>query len=154
MNLLKKWGIRSLIAVGLALGLCVLFAAVLQYPVVGQAIGSPAACGTCHVMAHEVETLATSPHSETACLDCHSAIGFVAKPVDEVKTAARHAYVFMTNKTPDIIKPDHHALKIVQDNCVRCHADTLGNTHIDRTGTTGYCFECHRNTTHSTPVRN
>ncbi len=153
--MLRKWSARAAIALGTIVGLFLLVAVVLQVPAVGQTIGSPKACGTCHVMTYEVVTLEHSAHHNLACLDCHAATGFVEKPVEEFKSATRHLYIFITDKTPDVIHPLEESRKIVQENCVRCHTSTLGDTHLaTQKEAERYCFECHRETPHGTPLRN
>jgi len=152
--MLKKWGLRSLIAIGAGVGLFLMIAFALQVPAVGKAIGSPQACGTCHVMTYEVVTLERSAHHQLSCLDCHAAKGFIEKPVEEFKSATRHMAIFLTGATPDVIKPLEESREIVQANCMSCHAQVnskVSNTH----NVTGrYCFECHRDTPHGTPLRN
>jgi len=148
----KKWGLRVLFVVSAAVAMFLMFAFALQIPAVGKTIGSPKSCGTCHVMTTEVQTLQKSAHRDLSCLDCHSPKGFIEKPVDEIKTASRHMYVFTTGQTPDVIKPNHAAQEIIQENCASCHRAITGQTHLatqDR-----FCFECHRDTPHGTPLRN
>jgi cytochrome c nitrite reductase small subunit len=148
---LKKWGLRSLIVAGAALGLFLVIAFALQVPAVGKTIGSPQACGTCHTMTYEVETLSRSAHRDLSCLDCHAAKGFVEKPVEELKSASRHLYIFTTGTTPDVIKPTHESLEIIQANCASCHATISNVPHIAENRS---CTECHRDTPHGRPLRN
>ncbi len=151
----RKWVMRALITVGAAIGAFLIFAVALQVPAIGNTIGSPQACGTCHVMTREVVTLERSAHHDLACLECHSSTGFVEKPVEEIQSASRHLYIFMTNTTPDIIKPQERSRLIIQENCATCHASTLGDTHAAEFKSGGQlCFECHRETPHGTPLRN
>lgn len=150
----RTWGIRALITLVAGLGLFLVFASALQVPAVGETIGSPQMCGTCHVMKYEVVTLEKSAHRDRACLDCHSPTGFIAKPVEEIKSASRHLWIFATNSTPDVIKPQHESREIIQARCESCHAPTIGKGHISREESGRYCFECHRQTPHGTPQRN
>jgi len=151
----RKWVIRALFTVGAAIGAFLIFAVALQVPAIGDTMGSPQACGTCHVMTREVVTLERSAHHQLACLDCHSPTGFFEKPVEEIQSASRHLFIFMTNQTPDIIKPLEHSRQIVQSRCVQCHSGTLGDSHAaDSSNGSMLCFECHRETPHGTPLRN
>lgn len=152
--MLRKWGLRGLILLGAAFGAFLIIAFTLQIPAVGKTIGSPQACGTCHVMDYEVTTLAKSAHRDLACLDCHGAQGFVEKPVEEVKSASRHLFIFMTNATPDVIKPQHESLEIIQSNCAQCHAQRIEQVHVGNAETGKFCFDCHRNVPHGRPLRN
>jgi cytochrome c nitrite reductase small subunit len=152
--MLKKWGFRTLIGLGTILGLFLIFAFALSMPVVGQTIGSPQACSTCHVMQSEVNSLARDAHRDLACTDCHSARGFVEKPVEEVKTASRHLYIYLTDTTPDVIKPAHGTREQIQENCAACHAQLVSDVHESITRTGRFCFECHREVPHGTLRRN
>lgn len=152
--MLRKWILRLSVILGAFLGIFLIIAFALQVPAVGETIGSPQACGTCHVMNHEVKTLAMSAHRDLTCLECHSATGFFEKPVDEFRSASRHIYYFVSDNTPDIIKPLEDSRRIVQSRCVQCHAAVIGGTHAAEVDTGRYCFTCHRETAHSTPLRN
>jgi cytochrome c nitrite reductase small subunit len=148
----KRWGFRSLAFLGACVCLFLVFAFALQVPAVGKTIGSPKACGTCHVMTYEVQTLTRSAHRDLSCLDCHSPKGFVEKPVDEIKSASRHLFIFVSGTTPDVIKPLHSSKETIQENCTACHAKIGGIPHIAESGR--YCFDCHRETPHGRPLRN
>lgn len=151
----SKWGKRVLIIVGAVFGAFLLLAIALQVPAVGQTIGSPEACGTCHVMTKQVVTLERGVHRDLACVECHVPTGFIEKPVEEIRSASRHAYIFVTNQTPDIIQPTHSSRQIIQAQCADCHSATLRETSVAEHGPDGLlCFECHRDTTHGMPLRN
>lgn len=150
----RKWGLRLLIVMGAALMLFFVFAAALQVPAVGKTIGSAKTCSTCHVMNYEAQTLQRSAHRDLACLDCHSPHGFLEKPVEEIKSASRHLYIFMTGSTPDVITPQHSSREIVQGNCAGCHAATVGKTHAADKDLGRFCFDCHRDVPHGRPLRN
>lgn len=153
--MLQKWGLRFMIVLVICVGLFIAFAFTLQVPAVGKTIGSSKACGTCHVMTYEVLTLEKSAHRDLSCLDCHAPKGFVDKPVAELKSASRHMFIFMTNTTPDVIKPYDESRRIVQNNCASCHAKTVGKTHANDFEELGkFCFDCHRDTPHGRPLRN
>lgn len=148
----KRWGLRALLVLGAFVGVFLMFAFALQVPAVGKTMGSPKSCGTCHVMTYEVQTLEKSAHRGLSCLECHSPSGFLEKPIDEIKTASRHLWVFGTGQTPDVIKPNHSAREIIQENCARCHNPITGQTHAAEQGR--FCFDCHRDTPHGRPLRN
>lgn len=152
--MLRKWAIRTSIALVAGLGAFLVFAAALQVPAVGNAIGSAQACGTCHVMTYEVVTLEKSSHRDLVCLDCHAPTGFVEKPISEIKSASKHLWVFMTNTTPDVIKPEHSSREITQARCAQCHASLGGKDNLAKHGSDRFCFECHREVPHGTPLRN
>lgn len=152
--MLRKWGFRGLILLGAVAGIFLLFAFTLQIPAVGKTIGSPQACGSCHVMKYEVVTLERSAHRDLACLDCHAPKGLVEKPVEEIKSASRHLFIFLSNATPDVIKPQHESKEIIQANCAKCHAPTVDQVHVNQLESGKFCFDCHRDVPHGRPLRN
>jgi len=145
---LPKWGIRILIGVGVVIGLFLVVATALQVPVVARSIGSPVSCATCHLMEPEVLTLSRSAHKDLACLDCHSARGFVSRPVEEIKSASRHLYLTLTKSEPDVIHLGRESRAVVQTNCKSCHTEVVRNIHFDPKQ---QCTDCHRSTPHDRP---
>lgn len=93
--------IRLLFTGGALFGVFLVVAIAMQMPVVAQAMGSPAACATCHLVAPEVQSLAQSAHMDLSCLDCHSARNFWHRPIDEAKSAGIHLWVPLTASEPD-----------------------------------------------------
>lgn len=151
----SRWGKGALIAFGALVGAFLILAFALQVPAVGQTIGSPAACGTCHVMTDQVLSLERGVHRDRACVECHIPSGFFAKPIEEIKAAGRHAAVFLTNSTPDVITTTPSSREIIQARCIECHEGWLRDTSLADHPTDGLmCFECHRDTTHGLPLRN
>lgn len=150
----KKWALRTAVFLGAVVGLFLMVAIALQVPAVGKTMGSTQACGTCHAMASEVATFQRSAHRDLSCLDCHSPRGFLEKPIDEVKTSYRHISVFVTDSTPDVIRPSDHARQTIQENCAACHAQLVSKVHVSDAGTGKFCFDCHRDTPHGRPVHN
>ncbi|BAD39715.1 cytochrome c3 family protein [Symbiobacterium thermophilum] len=151
----NRWGKGALIALGALGGAFLILAFALQVPAIGHTIGAPAACGTCHVMTDQVLSLERGMHRELACVECHIPSGFFAKPIEEIKAASRHAAVFLTNSTPDVITATDSSRDIIQARCIECHAGFLRETSLVHHPTDGLkCFECHRDTTHGLPLRN
>lgn len=146
--MVRKWGVRVLIGLGALVGAFLVVAFALQVPAVGKAIGNGTTCGTCHVMTSEVVSLSHSAHRDRSCLECHSKRGFLEKPLDEIKTASRHVYVFLSNSTPDVIKPGLEARETIQENCIACHAPIMNTVHVAEKDSGKMCFDCHRDTPH------
>lgn len=117
----------------------------------------PAACVNCHVMAPHYATWFHSSHRAAAtCNDCHVPHDNVFNQyLTKAQDGARHAYVFTLRAEPDIIRLNDRAERIVQDNCLRCHA-TLNErvsahrvTGADLTAGVGKtCWSCHREVPH------
>lgn len=152
---MSRWVKGVLIAIGGLFGAFLILAFALQVPAVGQTIGSPAACSTCHVMEDQVLSLERGTHRSLACVQCHTPSGFFAKPIEEIKSASRHAAVFLSNSTPDVIAPTHSSREIIQAQCTECHAEWLRENSLAEHQPDGLmCFDCHRDVAHGRPLRN
>ncbi|HYG56685.1 MAG TPA: NapC/NirT family cytochrome c [Symbiobacteriaceae bacterium] len=147
---MPKWGKRLLFTAAGLLGFYLLAALLLQVPAVGQAMGSTAACGTCHLMGPEVKSFQRSAHKDLACLDCHSAHGFWAKPLDEARSAGVHLWVTLTRSEPDVVSLAAHSQENMQANCRACHATLVEGVHLDDLSKLR-CTDCHRSTPHDGP---
>ena len=110
---------------------------------------NPATCNNCHVMDAVYEGWFHGAHQSWAnCGDCHTPHALVPKYITKGLSGYHHVTAFAFGGIPDAIRAKHDSLEIVQENCVRCHIDTVDSTfevdHIsDR-----YCFECHRYVSH------
>ncbi len=83
----------------------------------------PRACVNCHVMNEQYDGWLKSGHRHTAtCVECHLPHAGLAKWLAKAEHGFRHsaAFTLQNFKEPiEITAPDR---RIVQDNCVRCHA--------------------------------
>lgn len=138
-----------LVAGGL-LGLYFVVAALLQAPVVASAMGSPEACAICHSMEDHAYTFQKSAHRTLTCDKCHVAQGFLAKPLDEAKSASRHLWTTMLGDEPDVFHLAEDSRKVVTRNCASCHWEITRDLHPERREA---CLDCHRTTPHARTVR-
>jgi cytochrome c nitrite reductase small subunit len=109
--------------------------------------GTPEFCAQCHVMEAQYESwFHNGGHRRLKCIDCHL-------PNDNLP---RHlawkgiegmwdSYVFYSGSVPDRIKLSDHGAAILQENCRRCHAETVARINEDRN-----CWQCHRRLSHKT----
>jgi len=110
---------------------------------------NPATCNNCHVMDAVYESWFHGAHQSWAnCSDCHTPHALIPKYITKGISGYHHVTVFAFGNIPDAIRAKHNSLEVVQENCVRCHIDTVDSTfevdlHSDR-----YCFECHRHVSH------
>lgn len=107
--------------------------------------GTPEFCAQCHVMEMEYENwFHNGGHRRLLCIDCHL-------PNDNF---ARHltwkgyegmwdAFVFYSGRVPDYIRISEAGAIIVQENCHRCHQETVARINEDRN-----CWICHRRLSH------
>lgn len=140
MKNVLKWG-AALAVLGFVMMLSV------KIPALG--LSEPSFCGQCHAMDTAVSTHQHSVHAREAnCGDCHDPHGLVTGSAFAAYTGTRDVYRVVTNTTPTELRATNLSKSVLQDNCLRCHGDVLGqigDTHEDGGR---YCFECHRNIVH------
>jgi cytochrome c nitrite reductase small subunit len=106
----------------------------------------PSFCVKCHVMEAEYEAWAhAGAHRRKACIDCHlpndnAAIHYVWKSIDGLKDVA----LFYSGQVPERITITEHGKKVLQQNCIRCHEQTVAGIDQQRN-----CWECHRRVMHT-----
>ena len=106
---------------------------------------SPAFCASCHVMEEQHAAWShAGAHRRIRCVDCHLPNGnplvhYVWKSIDGMKDVV----VFHSGMVPDRITLSEHGAKVVQGNCIRCHAEA-----VSQMDTTRQCWGCHRQLRH------
>lgn len=107
--------------------------------------GTPEFCAQCHVMETQYENwFHNGGHRRLKCIDCHL-------PNDNM---ARHltykgydgmwdAFVFYSGRVPETITLSAHGAALLQENCRRCHEETVAKINEDRN-----CWQCHRRLSH------
>ncbi|WP_238386818.1 MULTISPECIES: cytochrome c nitrite reductase small subunit [unclassified Campylobacter] len=119
------------------------------------------ACNNCHIMNDVYADYLKAPHSKkiageprASCNDCHLPHSFVDKWIAKAESGVGHAYAFTfkLNDLPTNLSANEKSKAMVQDNCVRCHADYVGvvinattNPHKDNTLK---CVSCHAGVGH------
>lgn len=117
----------------------------------------PKTCINCHLMTPHYATWQYSSHGRSVtCGDCHVPHDNIFnKYLFKASDGLRHSYVFTFRTEPDIIRIKPAGIRVVQDNCIRCHEKNLGETSL--TEQTGYafshgegrlCWDCHRTVPH------
>lgn len=106
----------------------------------------PDFCVSCHVMEFEYEAWAhAGAHRRSMCVDCHlpnanAGVHYVWKAIDGLKDVA----FFYSGAVPDHIELTSHGSKVLQENCIRCHEQTVMLINHDRN-----CWDCHRRIMHT-----
>ncbi len=106
---------------------------------------SPEFCGSCHVLDTEYEAwFHSGKHSKIKCVDCHLPNDtllrhLVWKGIDGTKDFV----AFHTGLVSDDIRLSDHGARVVQENCQRCHAETMARINDERR-----CWDCHRRISH------
>ncbi len=109
----------------------------------------PVTCNNCHVMDAVYEGWYHGGHQEwAACTDCHTPHALIPKYIIKAESGYHHVTAFTFGNIPDAIRAKESSKEIVQENCIRCHEETVsdivgGAMPLDR-----YCFECHRSVAH------
>ncbi len=110
---------------------------------------NPSTCNNCHVMDAAYEGWYHAGHKNWAsCNDCHTPDDLVPKYAVKAQSGYRHVTAFLFGDIPNAIRAREDSKEVIQENCERCHAQTVsvmlaGSEPMDR-----YCFECHRDVAH------
>lgn len=109
--------------------------------------GTPDFCVSCHVMESQYENwFHQGGHRRLKCIDCHLPNdNFVNHATWKGIDGMWDVVVFYSGRVPDQIKISEHGAAIIQDNCKRCHAETVFMINENRN-----CWTCHRRLAHRT----
>jgi len=118
----------------------------------------PNACANCHIMRDELDSWEKSGHHHVAvCNDCHLPHSLVPKLIAKSRNGWNHSSAFTLQNfhEPIMIGPRNAA--ILQENCLRCHADFVHDITVIQVGSGGEsdqisCVHCHKNVGHA-PTR-
>ena len=107
-------------------------------------------CNSCHVMDAAYENWYHAPHEKwTECVDCHLPHdNFVNYWVEKGRTGLHDVYFFSTGQTPEMIRAKPETKAVIQENCLRCHKDTVENVVMGAQPYDRYCWDCHRSVAH------
>lgn len=109
----------------------------------------PTACNNCHVMDAVYEGWYHAAHQQWAtCIDCHTPENVILKYLYKGKSGMVHVTMFSLDKIPEPLRALPETQKIVQKNCIRCHAETVSEIADGAMDSGRYCFECHRTVAH------
>jgi cytochrome c nitrite reductase small subunit len=117
----------------------------------------PKTCVNCHVMYPEYATWEKGSHGRTAtCNDCHvPQDNFFRKYMFKAFDGMRHATMFTFRMEPQVIKMKNAGKNVVQENCIRCHANYLHPVSLRAIGAKSIyedsdrlCWDCHMETPH------
>jgi cytochrome c nitrite reductase small subunit len=114
---------------------------------------NPSTCNNCHVMDSVYEGWYHGGHSRwTTCSDCHTPHALIPKYLVKAQSGYHHVSAFVLGDIPDAIRAKETSRRVVQENCIRCHEETIadldwgmGYTEAD---SERYCFDCHRSAAH------
>lgn len=112
---------------------------------------NPTTCNNCHVMDAAYEGWFHGGHMNwTTCSECHTPHALIPKYYIKALSGYHHVTAFVFGDIPEAIRAKESSRKIVQENCIRCHLETVSN--IDTSpmidGSERFCFDCHRSVAH------
>jgi len=86
----------------------------------------PAACANCHIMQPQYDSWQKSSHHSVAtCVDCHLPHDFIGKYIAKAENGYHHSKGFTLQDFHEPIMIKEKNYKILQDNCLSCHADLV-----------------------------
>jgi cytochrome c nitrite reductase small subunit len=111
----------------------------------------PRACVNCHVMNPQYDAWLTSGHRHTAtCVGCHLPHAGLAKWLAKAEHGFRHSAAFTLQNFKEPIEITPADRRLVQDNCVRCHAALVHDVVAvaDTPERAVDCLHCHAGAGH------
>jgi len=102
-------------------------------------------CGNCHVMSEQVWTHSLSVHAKLDCNECHTPHNGVANRMVFKTKAGLTDIVANYMTVPDRISATATMKNVIQDNCVRCHYETVRQVDM---AVKPNCTDCHRAVPH------
>jgi cytochrome c nitrite reductase small subunit len=112
---------------------------------------NPEACVNCHIMQPQYDEWVGSSHTAVAgCVDCHLPHPPVRKWISKAENGWFHSVAFTLQNFPEPIRIKPRNLRIVQDNCVSCHARLVHEMlPASASGESVSCIHCHADTGHA-----
>lgn len=111
----------------------------------------PRACKNCHIMNAQYDSWLCGPHHTAAgCADCHLPHDFLPKYLAKAANGYHHSKAFTLLDFPEPIQIKPPNARILQENCLRCHAEFTSDIVHDaaRRGDDVACVHCHRGAGH------
>lgn len=110
---------------------------------------NPSTCNNCHVMDAVYESWYHGGHHQWAlCGDCHTPHAFIPKYLVKAQSAFRHVSAYGLGHIPDAIRARASSKEVIQENCVRCHLETVSMIMESSMNFDRYCYDCHRTVAH------
>lgn len=150
-----NWRFSVIIVLGILAGLVIHLVNISN--AVSYLSDDPKTCVNCHVMYPQYATWEKGSHGRvTTCNDCHVPHdNVIHKYMFKAADGLRHASMFTFRMEPQVIRIKEAGRNVVQENCIRCHANYLHPVSLRAIGakgiheeSDGVCWDCHRETPH------
>lgn len=110
---------------------------------------NPSTCNNCHVMDAVYESWYHGGHKSWAsCNECHTPHALIPKYIVKAQSGYHHVTAFIFGDIPDAIRAKESSDEVVQENCIRCHSETVSTMMESPMEFDRYCFDCHRSVAH------
>ena len=106
----------------------------------------PEVCINCHIMQPQYDSWQKSSHHTVAvCVDCHLPHDFIGKYVAKAENGWHHSKGFTLQSFHEPIMIKGPNARILQDNCLACHADMVHGLVVGVNGPAEEvrCVHCH-----------
>lgn len=115
---------------------------------------NPQACVNCHIMQPQYDGWQKASHHNVAkCIDCHLPHDFIGKYYTKAENGFWHSKGFTLQDFPEPIQMRNVSRRIVEENCLHCHADFVHEMLAIRPDQEELdCTHCHRTVGHSDSV--
>lgn len=122
----------------------------------------PATCMNCHVMTPQYASWQHGSHARVAiCNDCHvPQDNIIRHYLFKARDGLRHATIFTFRLEPQVIRIKSAGMRVVEENCIRCHQPLVEQTNLLHLSSTMFaslspnpvvakkCWDCHLETPH------
>ncbi len=112
-------------------------------------------CANCHIMRDHYDAWQKASHHAVAtCNDCHVPQSFIPKYIAKAINGYNHSKAFTLQNFHYPIQLHGATVKLVQNNCVRCHGDMVSQV-LDagcQADNSIHCARCHADVGHD-PTR-
>lgn len=150
-----SWRIYVIFLVGVLTGLMVLILHISR--ATSYMSDDPEACINCHVMIPQYANWQKSSHFiHATCNDCHVPHDNIFNTYKfKAMDGLRHSTMFTFRLEPQVIKIKEAGINVVQENCIRCHTNSIHKTDLMKfkevssmDDKEGLCWTCHREVPH------
>jgi cytochrome c nitrite reductase small subunit len=149
---MSRWGLLLAAIMGVALGQSLYtfhYAEGLSY-----FSSNPKSCVNCHIMQPQYDGWQKASHHNFAkCVDCHLPHDLIGKYYTKAENGFWHSKGFTLQDFPEPIRMREVSRRVVQENCLHCHADFVHEILTIRADQEELdCIHCHRTVGHGDSV--